>query len=136
MHLREGKRTVACIQRWCAGGVLSALSLFLVGCVDSDSREAAFLGTDLHTLYRAWVRDGRPEPVDTSKYISSNARGYFAHTNVVDLGSNVFRCRFAARSANFRRQGILAITDEQVLLWLSDDGNIVVSPERNPRFDR
>jgi hypothetical protein len=136
MYLREEKRTFARIQRWCAGSVLSVLFLLLVGCVDSDSREAAFLGTDLNTLYRAWVRDGRPEPFDTSKYISSNARRYFAYTNLVNLGSNVFHCRFAARSTNFRRQGILAITDEQVLLWLSDDGNIVVSPERNPRFDR
>jgi len=129
------KRVLAHLQRWFAGGVISALSLLLIGCEDSDTTEAVYLKADLNTLYRAWVRDGQPQSVDTSKYISSNRRQYFVHTNVLDFGSNVFHCRFGARSANFRRQGILAITDEQVLLWFSDDGKIVVSPERNPRFE-
>lgn len=134
--MRRDCRIFGNFQRWIAAGVLSVLAFSLHGCVDSDNREATLLGTDLKSLYRAWLRDGRPEPVDTSKYIWSNARQYFTHTNVVNLGSNVFHCRFGARSTNFRRQGILAITDEQVLLWLSDDGKVVVSPERNLRFDR
>src|SRR5688572_546699 len=113
--MRDKKPVFAVLRHCFTGGVIWGLSLVLVGCVDSDSREATFLGTDLKSLYRAWVKDGQPQPVDTSKYISSNARRYFAHTNVVNLGSNVFHCRFAARSINFRRQGILAITDEQVL---------------------
>ena len=76
------------------GGVFSALALLLVGCEDSDTTEAVYLKADLNTLYRAWAKDGQPEPVDTSKYISSNRRQYFIQTNVVNLGSNVFHCRF------------------------------------------
>ena len=113
-----------------------ALCLLLFGCVDSDSRQATLVGMQLEGLYRAWVRDGRPDSVDTSRYITSSSSLYFVHTNIIKLGTNQFHSRFAARSSNFRRQGILVITDEQILLWVSDDGKVIVSPQRNARFDR
>ena len=130
------RRLPSILQRWIVGGVLSAFFLLIIGCEDSDTTEAVYLKADLNSLYRAWVRDGRPQAVDTRKYISSNRRQYFVHTNVVDLGTNVLHCRFGARSANLRRKGVFAITDEEVLIWIPDAGKIIVSPEHNRRFDR
>lgn len=115
--------------------ILLACCLGITGCTDSDTSEALSLGADLKVLYGNWVKDGRPQLVDVEAYISSNRRQFFVYTNVVQVGSNYFHCRFGARSQNFRRKGMLVISDEQVLLWIGDQKNeIIVDPQKNRRF--
>ena len=117
--------------------MLLACCLGITGCVDSDTSEALSLGADLKVLYGKWVEDGRPQLVDVDGYISSNRRRFFVYTNVVQVGSNYFHCEFGARSQNFRRKGMLVITDEKVLLWIGDkDNEIIVDPQKNRRFDQ
>jgi hypothetical protein len=117
--------------------IFLACCLGITGCMDSDTSEALSLGADLKVLYGNWVKDGRPQLADVDAYISSNRRQFFTYTNVVQVGSNYFHCRFSARSQNFRRKGVLVISDEQVLLWIGDQNNeIIVDPQKKRSFDQ
>lgn len=119
------------------GGVLLLGCLVFAGCMQSDTSEALSLGADLKVVYANWVKDGRPELPNVDAYIRSNRRQFFVYTNVVHVGSRSYHCRFGARSQNFQRKGILAISDEQALIWIADsNGEIIVDPQRNPKFDR
>jgi hypothetical protein len=118
-------------------GLIVAVCLCLVSCEDSDTVEAIYYKADLKGIYMAWVRDGKPSSINITNYVGSNSSGssFFACTNAVVAGTNVFHCRFACRSPVFRRKGVIAISDEQVLLWIGDDSKIVVSPETKRGFE-
>ncbi|SRR6266567_6311532 len=121
---------------WALTAWLLALCGLLAGCESSDRTEAVYLALDLRTVYRAWTRDGRPPAPDISNYVRNKDVQYFVYTNVVEIGTNTFHCQFGLRSMLFRRRGILAITDEQVVLWVPDyDKKVVVSPETKRWFD-
>jgi hypothetical protein len=118
------------------GLALSLCGLTLIGCTDSDTTQAGSCGAQLHSIYSTWVRDGRPSEINMSNYISSENH-YFVFTNIYTIQNNAYHCRFAVRSEYFRRRGVLAITDEKLLLWIYDDReSVIVSPELRPRFDR
>jgi hypothetical protein len=54
----------------------------------------------------------------------------FVFTNVVTSTNVIFHCRFAARRPSWPA-GVLAITDEGILVWVRDkDGKVTVSPEK------
>lgn len=107
------------------------------GCVQSDTKEALSLAADLRALYGSWAKDGRPEQPNVNAYIHSNRRQFFIYTNVVRVETNYFHCRFGARSQNLQRKGVLAICDEQVMLWIPDEsGEVIVDPQNNSRFNR
>lgn len=106
-----------------------------IGCTDSDTHEALSLGAELKVLYATWVKDGRPEVTNVNKYISSNRATFFVYTNKVQIGTNVYHCRFGARSSNFRRNGLLTISDEKVLIWVGNDGSVIVNPQDHPKFE-
>ena len=125
MHLRHLIALAAAI----------TISGFFTACEDSDTTEAFHAGEGLKTLYMQWSQDGRPMPPNTGKYIRSNLRHFFNYTNTINAGTNVFHCRFGATSEQFRRHGILAITDEHVLIWIGEDKKVVVSPESKLHFD-
>lgn len=118
--------------------ILLLCCLVFAGCMQSsDTSEALSLGADLKVVYAHWVKDGRPELSNVDAYIRSNRRQFFVYTNVVHVGSHSYHCRFGARSQNFQRKGILAISDEQALTWIADsNGEVVVNPQQNPKFDR
>ena len=131
MHLK-------CVRRRSYCSIVTILCLLVLGCEDSDTTQAIYIGPALRSIYKFWVRDGRPEPPDFSRYVTSTTTSFFYYTNVVKFGTNTLHCRFAGKSANFRRNGILAITDEQLLVWIPKDdrGQIIVSLETNRWFDR
>ena len=117
--------------------ILLACCFGVTGCMDSDTSEALSLGADLKVIYEKWIKDGRPQLVDVDAYISSNRRYFFVYKNIIQVGPNYFHCEFGARSQNFRRKGMLVISDEQVLLWIGDQNNeIIVNPQKNRRFDQ
>ena len=115
---------------------VTVFCLAMIGCERSDTKHARALAPTLRHLYQSWASDGRPESVDTAKYITSSSDIYTAFTNVVTVASNVYHCRFGVRSPNrFSTPGVLAITDEGVILWVGEKaGDVIVAPETTRPF--
>jgi len=118
--------------------VIAAICFAMIGCERSDTKQARILAPRLRHLYQSWAADGRPDPIDTAKYITSSTDRYHVFTNVVTVASNVFHCRFAVRAASrFTTPGVLAITDERVILWVGDNsGEVTVAPETKQPFNQ
>lgn len=112
-------------------GVVAWTQLW-VGCSPNEATHSRVLAGRLRSLYQDWARDGRPENVDTDNYITASKDDYLVFTNVVAVGTNLFHCRFAVRSpGRFARPGVLAISDEGVILWVGDKGgDVIVAPDK------
>jgi len=92
----------------------------------------ALLGSQLNELLMDWEKAGRPDSFRVSDHIVSHPASYFTYTNIIRLGTNIYHCRFGARSPNFVAPGLVVITDDKIILWIRDkDAKIVVSPEKN-----
>jgi len=122
--------------------LLIAVVLFLVaavvGCEPTERTHARTLGGQLRYLYQQWSKEGRPASFQLTNYITSisdtnsTPDRFIVFTNTVSTEGSVYHCRFAVRSSpggRFWKPGVLAISDEGVLLWIADDGKIVVAPD-------
>ena len=96
----------------------------------------AFLGSSaiqLKELRDEWVAKGRPEHFEIPPvYMMGGGSEIFAFTNgaTVNVNKTAYHCRFGKRKP-YWPQGVLAVTDDGVTLWISDkDGEITLSPER------
>lgn len=112
------------------------LTVVVIGCSPSEKTHARIVSGDLRYLYREWVKDGRPDNFEPTNYIFDvsstygTSNQYFVFTNTVSAEGTRFHCRFARRDATrFHKPGIMAISDEGVVLWIAADGMIVVAPE-------
>jgi len=103
----------------------------LTGCHREDTAHAQSLAPGLKILYKTWVAEGRPTEFNPTNYIKSSSDEFFVFTNTVQANGQAYHCRFAVRSPNrFGTNGVLAITDEQVILWVGASSNdIIVAPE-------
>jgi len=80
---------------------------------------------------QAWIDRGRPESFKPNKVIGGTFGNVFFYTNKVQVGGMIYQCRFGV-SDNVWPPGILAITDEGIVLWIRQrDGKVTVSPEKN-----
>jgi hypothetical protein len=94
-------------------------SSYLVGCA-----------TILESLREEWTNQNKPPGFDVSQF--SKPRGtYFNFTNAVSAGGRSYKCMFGARQKDWP-PGVLAITDDGVILWIRDrDGQVTLAPEVN-----
>jgi hypothetical protein len=88
-------------------------------------------------IYQCWIDAGRPSHYDTRLAITESSGGtYFEFTNTIVIGGKTYHCRFAFRPgkpgpATYLPPGTLAMTDEDVMLWIRErDGRVFVSPDR------
>jgi hypothetical protein len=117
-------------------GFLVSFGLCLTGCQSDDVTHARALSPNLRILYDAWRKEGRPAAFAIDRYLSPSRDNYFVFTNSVAVAGSTYHCRFAVRSpSRFSRPGVLAITDEQVILWIGDSPNdLIASPETKRSF--
>jgi hypothetical protein len=123
-------------------GIIITIVLAATGCEpDSEHYHAQMLGGNLRTVYYSWTRNGRPQSVEPTNYlfsissVSGTKYQVFVFTNQLRVDGVSYHCRFAIREPNlFRSPGVLAITDEEVLFWIADDGKIDKSPDSNRRW--
>jgi hypothetical protein len=115
------------------------LALLLAGCEPTEQENAKTLGNDLRLLYNTWTNQGRPAKFDVAKYVYMTSHSgdptnaYYACTNNITVQGSLYRCLFAVRNDNrFYKPGIVAIADGGTLLWVGDDGKIVVAPDTKP----
>ena len=112
-------------------GVL--LSLLMAGCEPDAAYHARSLGGQLRTLYAKWQSEGCPADFNITNhfYVGGTNQAFFL-TNKVRIDGSSYNCRFAIRSPlRFERLGLLVLTDQGVLLWLGEDGTMVVSPDKS-----
>ena len=119
-----------------AFGMAVLLSVAVVGCEPTERTHARILGGQLKYLYQEWSKQGGPTVFEPTNYIYNVSSTYgtkyqfFVFTNTVNVKPDVFHCRFAVRDpTRFYKPGVVAITDEGVLLWIGDDGKIIVAPD-------
>lgn len=113
-------------------GAAVLLFMTMTGCEPDEQYHARILGGRLRGLYLDWSKKGRPEDFVTTNYFYNvgSSNQYFWFTNTVTVQNNQLHCRFAIRDPRrFQGPGLLAITDEGVLLWVGDDGKVVLAPD-------
>lgn len=108
----------------------------LIGCEPPEKTHASILAGQLRYLYQEWLKQGGPETFQPTNYIYSMSSTYGAKyqfvvfTNTVISNGIQYHCHFAKRDpTRFKKPGVIAIADEGVILWVGDDGKIVVAPE-------
>ena len=112
---------------------IAILCVVISGCEPDEQYHARMLGGELRSLNKRWNEAGRPADFVVTNYIfvgwTTNQFSFF--TNNVRVKHESFQCRFGIRDpAGIAKPGILAITDNNTLLWLGDDGKIVVNPDK------
>ena len=92
---------------------------------------------NLKLLLYMWTKQGLPKVFDIHDNIGfPNDRTYFDYTNIIKVKSTIYHCRFGARADDLP-PGILAISDQGIILWISDTySNVVISPEKITLFSR
>ena len=76
-------------------------------------------GIYLRNLYRSWAKDGYPEGVETTNYVSSTSARYFVFTNRFTIKGEGVACQFAVESELFNDKGVLAISrDGKRIVWI------------------
>jgi hypothetical protein len=114
--------------------IVLAVSCFgAAGCGPGDEQyHAQILGGRLRSLYDRWDQAGRPTDFEPTNYyyVGHTTNQYHTFTNEVHVGGKSYRCRFAiADPSRFQTPGVLAIAEGRVLLWIGEDGKIVVAPD-------
>lgn len=119
---------------------LFALTLFVlcfligIGCEPDEEYHARILGGRLRALQkrsREAAHDVAFQPTNYY-YNVGTTNQYFVFTNQISVGGVQYKCQFGIRDPRrFQKPGILAITEDGVLLWISDEGKIVVGPDRS-----
>jgi hypothetical protein len=110
--------------------VALVMAAFVVGCKDKYEFWYFRGGTEnLQFIQEEWVKEGRPVGFRATNFMGPN-NIYFDFTNTLTITNKVFHCRFAERHPAL--PGLLAITDDGVILWIRDrDGKVTISPEIN-----
>jgi hypothetical protein len=105
----------------------------MVGCEPEEQYHARMLGGQLRSLNNRWNENGRPTDFVVTNYIyvGWTTNQFCIFTNKVRVKNELFQCRFGIRDpAGIVKSGVLAITEKNTLLWLGDDGKIVVNPDQ------
>jgi hypothetical protein len=113
-------------------GILVIACVIITGCEPEEQYHARMLGGQLRSLYRKWNDGGRSSEfvVTNHIYVGWTTNQFFLYTNKAYANGEQYQCRFAIRdSTRFVKPGLLAITDDNVLLWIGDNGTIVVNPD-------
>jgi|GEM_PF-2072311 hypothetical protein len=99
--------------------------LFLIG-LEKGGEDVAFKveGLTLTTVWRAWVKDGKPTDIDLSRYIGETSAQLSVLTNQILITATPYKARFGLRSARFSRPGLLVITEEGEFIWMDDRGDV------------
>jgi hypothetical protein len=88
----------------------------------------------LRNFHRLWVEGGRQADYDPAQSLRQPVRRpfkYFTYTNTVRFEGEVHTCRFGHRLPRLS-SGVLAITEEGVVVWVSSaTGKVTVSPDVN-----
>jgi hypothetical protein len=113
--------------------IIICLTLFVCGCGDhhpaSEFTTSAFA---LHEDYDYWLSHGRPTDFQPYPVTGTTTNDVFVYTNIIKTKSAVFHCRIGARRPTWWPAGILAITDEGLVIFIGDkDGKVTISPETN-----
>lgn len=83
----------------------------------------------LKDVRQEWLKDPQSKNFEPSKVIGGSYSNVFFYTNAVQAEGKVYHCRFAVHD-NILPPGILAICDDETVLWISDrNGQVVVDPE-------
>jgi len=113
--------------------VLSLLLVLLTGCDPSGTHmySGVYLQSDAIALRSAqedWHTKGCPLRYDFRTVVDPT-NDFFVFTNSVVFSNKVHHCCFGARRSEWPR-GLLAITDDGVLVWIRDsDGQVTVAPD-------
>ena len=124
------------MKRACVFSAIILLILAAASCEPTEKTHARILGGTLRYVYSEWKTQGSPSSFEPTNYVRSVSSNYgskyqvFVFTNTVSVKPNEFHCRFAMRAPDrFYKTGLVAITDEGLLLWIGDDGKIIVAPD-------
>src|SRR5208283_4919669 len=100
---------------------LALVSIALIGCKKTESDEpVAMMALGLRLVQENWVKEGRPDNFKPDNVVQSSVEHFSVFTNEIAVAAVVYHCRFAVRSDLIHTPGIMAITDEGVLLWIRD----------------
>ena len=77
-------------------------------------------GLTLTTVWRAWIKDGKPTDIDLSRYIGETSVQLSVLTNQFRVSDISYQARFGLRSARFSRPGLLVITEGGEFIWADD----------------
>lgn len=112
------------------------MALTVSGCGPTEQTHARAVGGLLKRVYGQWEKQGRPPQFDPTNYVYTLSTTYgktnqcFVFTNTVKAEGVVYHCRFGIRDeTRFFASGVVAIADGGVLLWVGDDGKVVVAPD-------
>jgi hypothetical protein len=76
------------------------------------------------------MKQNRSSAYDISRFARPPG-AYFDLTNTISAGGRAYKCLFGTRREDWP-PGILAITEEGVILWIHDEGGkVTTSPEEN-----
>jgi len=112
-------------------GIVVLLFVMVSGCEPDEEYHARILGGRLRGLQERWHESGQAADfMPTNYFYNHGTNQYCFFTNQV-IGDGVsYKCRFGIRDPDrFPKPGILAITEDGVLLWIGDNGKIVVAPD-------
>lgn len=112
---------------------VAMLCLGPIGCAEKESKEPIVnMAVGLDTVRGVWMKQGRPDNFNPTNVVLSSVEHFFVFTNDISVSDQIYHCRFAVRSALLCTPGLMAITDDGVLLWIYDkDGKVIVSPQKN-----
>jgi hypothetical protein len=82
----------------------------------------------LRYVYQRWVSEGKPPDFDMARFVQPRGE-FFPYTNTVTFNGAPHSCRFGSRRPGFPK-GVLAITEDGVVVWIRDsDGEVTLKPD-------
>jgi hypothetical protein len=112
------------------------VTVALSGCGPTEQTHARAVGGLLKSVYGEWLKQGRPTQFEPTNCVYTLSTSYgktnqcFVFTNTVVAEGSLYHCRFAIRDeTRFIAHGVIAVADGGVLLWVGDDGKIIVAPD-------
>ena len=84
----------------------------------------------LMNLRQDWIVDGSPESPPLLRYLSNctDPDQFSIHTNVYNVNGQVFHSLFAMNDAKFEGKGILIISKDGKVAWLSKKTGLTPVP--------
>jgi hypothetical protein len=113
-------------------GLALLLSVLLSSCSRRHFPSSYIIvpATVLESHREEWIKQNRSPAYDVSRFAKPLGT-YFNFTNTVSAGGRDYKCLFGARREDWP-PGILAITEDGIILWVGDqDGKVALSPEVN-----
>lgn len=108
-----------------SGGVVLGIALVIGACITlqrgSEDVARKVEGLTLTTVWRAWVKDGKPEKIDLRHYIGQTTSRLSVQTNRFHIAGVAYQAKFGIQSERFARAGILVITEDGQFLWIDDE---------------